>query len=74
MRESGLNWTIVRPSALTDDRADGTYKVDIPPGERGLRLKMLEPMARGSPPGVWRSRHSHIARWVLATHVQELGA
>lgn len=40
VRDSGLDWTIVRPSALTDDPEDGTYKVDIPPGEPGLRLKI----------------------------------
>jgi uncharacterized protein YbjT (DUF2867 family) len=40
VRESGLDWTIVRPSAFTDGPADGNYKVDIPAGERGLRLKI----------------------------------
>ena len=40
VRESELDWTIVRPSAFTDGPADGNYKVDIPTGERRLRLKI----------------------------------
>ncbi len=40
VRASGLDWTIVRPSALTDAPADGAYKVDIPVGETGLTLKI----------------------------------
>ncbi len=40
VRDSGLDWTIVRPSAFTDAPADGDYRVDIPAGERGLRLKI----------------------------------
>lgn len=40
VRASGLDWTIVRPSALTDEAADGAYKVDIPASERGLTLKI----------------------------------
>ena len=40
VRESGLDWTIVRPSAFTDGPANGKYKVDIPAGERGLKLKI----------------------------------
>ena len=40
VRESGLDWTIVRPSAFTDAPADGHYRVDIPAGERDLRLKI----------------------------------
>ena len=40
VRDSGLEWTIVRPSALTDDPANGTYKIDIPASERGLTLKI----------------------------------
>ena len=40
VRESGLDWTIVRPSAFTNDAADGKYRVDIPAGESGLKLKI----------------------------------
>ena len=40
VRDSGLDWTIVRPSALTDEPANQSYKVDIPASERGLALKI----------------------------------
>lgn len=40
VRESGLDWTIVRPSAMTDGPADGAYRVDIPSSERRLSLKI----------------------------------
>lgn len=40
VRESGLDWTIVRPSAFTDGPATGAYRVDFPPAERGLSLKI----------------------------------
>jgi len=40
VRESGLAWTIVRPSAFTDGPAVGNYKVDIPTSERRLKLKI----------------------------------
>ena len=40
VRDSGLDWTIVRPSALTDDPADSAFKVDLPPQERNLTLKI----------------------------------
>ena len=40
VRESGLDWTIVRPSAFTDGPAEGNFKVGIPAGERRLRLKI----------------------------------
>ena len=40
VRESGLDWTIVRPSAFTNKPADGQYRVDIPAAERGLTLKI----------------------------------
>jgi uncharacterized protein YbjT (DUF2867 family) len=40
VRESGLDWTIVRPSAFTDGPADGNFKVDFPTGERRLRLEI----------------------------------
>ena len=39
VRESGLDWTIARPSAFTNKPADGQYRVDIPAAERGLTLK-----------------------------------
>jgi len=37
---SGLDWTIVRPSAFTDEPAGDDFKVDIPAHERNLRLKI----------------------------------
>lgn len=40
VRESGLDWTIVRPGAFTDDPADGAYRVDFPASERGLSLRI----------------------------------
>ncbi len=40
VRESGLDWTIVRPGALTDDPATGAYRENIPPSARGLKLKI----------------------------------
>ena len=38
VRASGLDWTIVRPSAFTDEPSQGGYRVDVPPQERNLRL------------------------------------
>lgn len=35
---SGLDWTIVRPSAFTDQPATGTFKEGFPPGEGRLSL------------------------------------
>jgi len=40
VRASGLNWTLVRPSAFTDGPAEGKYKVGFGPGERRLSLKI----------------------------------
>lgn len=40
VRASGLDWTIVRPSAFTDDAPGDDYKVDFPASERGLSLKI----------------------------------
>jgi len=40
VRASGLNWTIVRPSAFTDGPATGAYREDVPPTERNLALKI----------------------------------
>lgn len=37
---SGLDWTIVRPSAFADGPATGAYVEDVPPGRRGLKLKI----------------------------------
>ncbi|SON57161.1 putative sugar epimerase YhfK [Hartmannibacter diazotrophicus] len=38
VRASGLDWTIVRPSAFTDGPATGTYREGFPPAERRLTL------------------------------------
>ena len=38
VRDSGLEWTLVRPSAFTDEPATGAFRVDVPTGERGLGL------------------------------------
>ena len=40
VRDSGLDWTIVRPSAFTDEPGEGLFRVDIPTDERGLSLKI----------------------------------
>jgi uncharacterized protein YbjT (DUF2867 family) len=40
VRASGLDWTIVRPSAFDDGPATGAFREDIAPSERGLRLKI----------------------------------
>lgn len=40
VRASGLDWTIVRPSAFTDGPASGTFKEDFPATERRLTLKI----------------------------------
>lgn len=40
VRASGLDWTIVRPSAFTDDLQTGPAKVGFAPEERQLRLKI----------------------------------
>lgn len=37
---SGLDWTIVRPGAFTDDPATGEFKEDFPPTERKLSLNI----------------------------------
>ncbi len=37
---SGLDWTIVRPGAFTDEPAKGGYKEDFGPAERRLSLKI----------------------------------
>jgi uncharacterized protein YbjT (DUF2867 family) len=38
VRASGLDWTIVRPSAFADGPATGTFKEDFGPNERRLKL------------------------------------
>ncbi|MBW8637465.1 SDR family oxidoreductase [Hoeflea sp. WL0058] len=40
VRASGLDWTIVRPSAFTDDPASGRYREGFSAGERNLALKI----------------------------------
>ena len=40
VRASGLNWTLVRPSAFDDGPATGAYKVGFGPKERNLSLKI----------------------------------
>ncbi|MFC4127656.1 NAD(P)-dependent oxidoreductase [Nocardia rhizosphaerae] len=40
VRASGLDWTIVRPSAFTDGPATGTYRRGFPATETGLALKI----------------------------------
>ena len=40
VRASGLDWTLVRPSAFTDGSATGRYKENFPPTERNLSLKI----------------------------------
>jgi uncharacterized protein YbjT (DUF2867 family) len=37
---SGLDWTMVRPSAFTDGPATGHFLEDVKPSERGLSLKI----------------------------------
>ncbi len=37
---SGLDWTLVRPSAFADGPATGDFIEDVPPGRRGLKLKI----------------------------------
>ncbi len=40
VRQSGLDWTIVRPAAFTDGPATGTCKHGFPSTEKNLRLKV----------------------------------
>jgi len=40
VKQSGLDWTIVRPAAFTDGPATGAYKHGFPPTERNLKLKI----------------------------------
>ncbi len=40
IRESGLDWTIVRPASLTEEEATGDYLHDFSPMERNLSLKI----------------------------------
>lgn len=40
IRESGLDWTIVRPASLTEEEATGDYLHGFSPKERNLSLKI----------------------------------
>lgn len=40
IRESGLTWTIVRPTGLSDGPPVGTCQRDIAPGTRGLKWRI----------------------------------
>lgn len=40
VRQSNLDWTIVRPSAFTDEPGSGLFKEAIKPGEQNLTLKI----------------------------------
>ncbi|MEQ8653982.1 MAG: SDR family oxidoreductase [Kiloniellales bacterium] len=40
VRESGLDWTIVRPAAFTDGPLSASYQAGFPPSVRGLTLKI----------------------------------
>jgi len=40
VRRSGLDWTLVRPSAFTDETAKGAYKENFGTNERNLALKI----------------------------------
>lgn len=40
VRDSGLDWTIVRPGAFTDGPATGAYKHGFPADQPGLALKI----------------------------------
>ncbi len=37
---SGLNWTIIRPSSFTNEAAGRPYKAGFPATEPGLKLKI----------------------------------
>lgn len=40
VRESGLDWTIVRPAAFVDEPVASVYRHGFPPGEKGLSLSI----------------------------------
>ena len=42
VRASGLDWTIVRPSAFDEGPATGAFKIGFGPQERGLSLKITK--------------------------------
>lgn len=42
VRASGLDWTLVRPSAFSDGPATGAYREGFPPSERGLKLTIAK--------------------------------
>ena len=43
IRESDLNWTIVRPGAFTNGKLTGRYKHGFAPNDRNIRLKISRP-------------------------------
>ena len=47
IKQSALNWTIVRPGAFTDGPASGAYKHGFPPSEKNLKLKISRADAAG---------------------------
>lgn len=40
VKDSGLDWTIVRPGAFTDGKATGNYKHGFPPDDKSIKLKI----------------------------------
>lgn len=40
IKKSHLDWTIVRPAALTDGDRTGAYRHGFPTGEKGLKIKV----------------------------------
>jgi putative NADH-flavin reductase len=40
VKQSGLDWTIVRPAAFTDDQFTGNYKVGVTGADKTLKLKI----------------------------------
>ena len=40
IKQSDLDWIIVRPGAFTDGAATGAYKHGFPPTEKNLRFKI----------------------------------
>jgi putative NADH-flavin reductase len=40
VKESNLDWTLVRPGAFTDGKATGNYRHGFSPDDRSTRLKI----------------------------------
>lgn len=40
VRNSGLDWTIIRPAAFTNGEKTGNYRMDFDPNDRSLKLKI----------------------------------